>query len=131
MTQPYQHYDQDGMPIDPAANNYHAFAQPQAQPQYAVPVQPYGYPPYAQKSKIVAALLAFFFGTLGVHNFYLGYTNRALIQLGLTIFGWFTAFILIGFIFIMAVGAWAFVEFILILVGSGQMAHDSRGFPLS
>ncbi|GAB2497081.1 TM2 domain protein [Corynebacterium atrinae] len=127
MTQPYQHYDQDGMPIDPAAHNYHAFAQP----QYAVPVQQYGYPAYAQKSKIVAALLAFFFGTLGVHNFYLGYTNRGVIQLGLTILGWFTAIFLIGFIFIMVVGVWAFVEFILILVGGGQMAYDSHGVPLS
>ena len=33
------------------------------------------------KNKIVAAALAFFFGTFGVHNFYLGYTGKALFQL--------------------------------------------------
>ncbi|MBF0930144.1 MAG: TM2 domain-containing protein, partial [Actinomyces graevenitzii] len=35
------------------------------------------------KNKIVAAVLAFFFGTFGVHNFYLGYTKRGAYQLGL------------------------------------------------
>ena len=39
------------------------------------------------KNKIVAAALAFFFGTFGVHNFYLGYTKRGAYQLGLAIAG--------------------------------------------
>lgn len=33
------------------------------------------------KSKLVAGLLAIFLGTFGVHNFYLGYTGKAVTQL--------------------------------------------------
>src|SRR5699024_8655736 len=40
------------------------------------------------RSSIVAAVLAVFLGTLGVHNCYLGYQRRAKWQLGLTIVGW-------------------------------------------
>ena len=44
-------------------------------PQYA-PVPP-GYQP---KSKVSAGVLALLLGSLGIHNFYLGYTNKRLIQ---------------------------------------------------
>ena len=37
------------------------------------------------KSKLVAGLLAIFLGTFGVHNFYLGYTGKAVTQLVLSI----------------------------------------------
>ena len=37
------------------------------------------------KSKVVAALLAFFLGYFGVHNFYLGYTGKAIAQLLVTL----------------------------------------------
>ena len=33
------------------------------------------------KSKIAAGLLGIFLGSLGVHNFYLGYTGKAIAQL--------------------------------------------------
>ena len=33
------------------------------------------------KSKIVAGLLGIFLGAIGVHNFYLGYTGKAIAQL--------------------------------------------------
>lgn len=36
------------------------------------------------KSKLVAGLLAIFLGTFGVHNFYLGYTGKAVTQLVLS-----------------------------------------------
>ena len=39
------------------------------------------------KSKLVAGLLAIFLGTFGVHNFYLGYTGKAVTQLVLSIVG--------------------------------------------
>lgn len=81
----------------------------------------------SDKSKIAAALLAFFLGTLGVHNFYLGYTGRAITQLSLTIVGWITSLLLIGIFFIIGVSIWAFIEFILILVGSGSYAYDVSG----
>lgn len=37
------------------------------------------------KKKLVVLLLAIFFGGLGVHNFYLGYTKNAVIQLVVSI----------------------------------------------
>ena len=67
---------------------------------------PMGYatPP---KSKVTAALLAFFLGGFGIHNFYLGYTAKGVIQLVLTL----------TFYGILISGIWAFVEFIMILTG--------------
>lgn len=35
----------------------------------------------AQKSKLAAGLLGIFLGSLGIHNFYLGYTGKAVAQL--------------------------------------------------
>lgn len=87
--------------------------RPQQQPGYG----------YAQKSKIVAGLLGLFLGTLGVHNFYLGYTGKAVAQLLLTLIGWI---ILIGPIIS---GIWALIEAVLILCSSyGSNWHrDGRG----
>ena len=78
---------------------------------------------YAQKSKIVAGLLGLFLGTLGVHNFYLGYTGKAVAQLLLTLIGWI---ILIGPIIS---GIWALIEAVLILCSSyGSNWHrDGHG----
>ena len=77
----------------------------------------------AQKSKIVAGLLGLFLGTLGVHNFYLGYTGKAVAQLLLTLIGWI---ILIGPIIS---GIWALIEAVLILCSSyGSNWHrDGHG----
>lgn len=118
------------------------FAQPQQtvppqqpmQPQYvtAQMPQPVVYDASGQpllvgsKNKIVAALLAFFLGTLGIHNFYLGKTTIAIIQLIMGTVGWLL--ILPGF----AAAIWAFVEFILILVSKpGTSYHkDGQGFEL-
>lgn len=76
------------------------------------------------KSKIVAALLAFFFGYLGIHRFYLGYTTIGLIQLLCTVV---LGIITFGFS-IIVVWIWTFVEFILILCGN---INDVNGQPLS
>ncbi|MCD7801205.1 MAG: TM2 domain-containing protein [Ruminococcus sp.] len=40
-----------------------------------------------EKSKIAAGLFALFFGSLGVHKFYLGYTRDGVITLLVTIIG--------------------------------------------
>jgi len=53
------------------------------------------------KSQIVAAILAFFIGVLGIHRFYLGYTWQGIVQL-LTAGG---------------CGIWALIDFIRILIG--------------
>ena len=75
------------------------------------------------KSKATAALLAFFLGVFGAHNFYLGKTGLAITQLCFTIFG--ACLYGLG---PAVVGVWAFVEFILILTGS---VRDNLGRPLT
>ncbi|MFZ9782105.1 MAG: NINE protein [Bacilli bacterium] len=67
------------------------------------------------RSKLVAGLLAIFVGGLGIHNFYLGYNNRGLVQLLLGS---------VGFIFIIGPfisGIWGFIEGIQILTGDINM----------
>lgn len=81
------------------------------------------------KSKIVAALLAFFLGTFGVHNFYLGYTKKAVIQLVLTIVGILTSCIFVGVFIVIGVGIWALVEAVFLLIG--KIAYDGNGLPLT
>lgn len=74
----------------------------------------------AQKSKIAAGLLGIFLGSFGVHNFYLGYTGKAVAQLLITLltcgFGAFVSSI------------WGLIEGILILTGSINV--DGNGVPL-
>ena len=103
----------------PHTNQPPTYAQ---QTYYQATQQQPGYG-YAQKSKIVAGLLGLFLGTLGVHNFYLGYTGKAVAQLLLTLIGWI---ILIGPIIS---GIWALIEAVLILCSSyGSNWHrDGRG----
>lgn len=99
-----------------------------AGPQYA-PQSPYGTQmPYGAgtHSKIAAGLLGIFLGTLGVRNFYLGYTGKAVAQLLLTVIGWI---IIIG-PFVSAI--WSFVEGIIILCSNpGSPWHrDAAGYEL-
>ena len=68
------------------------------------------------RSRIVAGLLGIFFGGIGIHNFYLGFTNRAIIQIVVSIFT-------------CGIGSiWGFVEGIMILCGSINV--DADGVPL-
>ena len=67
------------------------------------------------KSRLTAGLLGIFLGGFGVHNFYLGYTGKAIAQILLT--------------FCFGIGAiWGFIEGILILVGT--IDKDADGNPL-
>lgn len=76
------------------------------------------------KSKLAGGLLGIFLGTFGVHNFYLGYTNKAIIQLVLGTVG-----ILLCGLGPVASGIWGFIEGILILTGSIKV--DGEGNPLN
>ncbi len=58
------------------------------------------------KSKMVAGLLGIFLGAWGIHNFYLGYSGKAILQIVLTIVTCGVA------------GIWGFIEGILILCGN-------------
>lgn len=88
----------------------------------------------AGKSKVLAAVLAFLLGNLGVHSFYMGQTAKGFMQLGGTALGitliviglkdWvsgmgesFPTLALIGYIVLLGVGIWALVDFIRILTG--------------
>ena len=91
-----------------------------------------GYSPYQQpvvmstKSKIAAGLLGIFLGSLGIHNFYLGNTGKAVAQLLLTLVGWI---VLVG---PMISSIWGLIEGIMILAShQGDSWHqDSNGYEL-
>ena len=73
------------------------------------------------KSKLVAGLLGIFLGTFGVHNFYLGFTTKAVVQLLVSLVG---GLITCG-IATVAVEIWGLVEGIMILCGNIQT--DANG----
>ncbi len=103
------------------------------------------------KSKIAAGVLGLFLGLFGAHNFYLGYTKKAVIQLLLTISAYILYFVgIIGaaisetsyynseaivvfaviaiIYFLLAVcgvGIWVFVESIMIFCG--KIKKDGKG----
>ena len=66
------------------------------------------------KNQLVAALLAFAIGVLGVHRFYLGYTWQGIVQI-LTLGG---------------LGIWALIDFIRILTGDLQPKDGEYETPL-
>ncbi|MCM4078332.1 TM2 domain-containing protein [Paractinoplanes hotanensis] len=65
-----------------------------------------------QKSWIVALLLSFFLGALGVHRFYVGKIGTGVLML-VTIGGF---------------GVWALIDFIMIAIGKFS---DKQGLPLA
>ena len=69
----------------------------------------------SDKNAVTAALLGLFLGYYGVHNFYLGYKSKAVIQLilSLTLVGIFIA------------GPWAIVEAIMLF--TGYIKTDAKG----
>jgi TM2 domain-containing membrane protein YozV len=69
------------------------------------------------KSRLAATLLAFFLGEFGAHRFYVGKTGTAVVMLLLCIVGLATVWFFIGYLFLVAVGIWAFVDFIFAVVG--------------
>lgn len=69
------------------------------------------------KSKVAAGVLGILLGALGIHNFYLGYTGKAVAQLLITVLScsllsWVSAI-------------WGFIEGILILTDS--INEDANG----
>ena len=131
-------YDYGPDPYGPAPYDYGPGPVPR-DPYYGPdPWYPPRYVPYRyalrRKSKVAAGLLGIFLGSFGVHNFYLGYTNKAVGQLVGTIIGFILSFIVIGVFIVIGIEIWALVEGILILCaqpGSQPWGVDARGIPLS
>ena len=72
----------------------------------------------APKSRMVAGILGILLGGLGIHNFYLGYTNKAILQIVVTIFT-------------CGIGSiWGLIEGILILTKNQNYLTDANGVPL-
>jgi TM2 domain-containing membrane protein YozV len=103
-----------------------------AQPGYpggAYPAQGYagpGFPPnvpVSPKTKIVGALLAFFLGSLGAHNFYFGKTGKAVAQLVMTVVGWVG--LIVGFVCIGA-GIDANSDWVTTSSGYGYYRYDDN-----
>lgn len=69
-----------------------------------------------QKSKLVAVILAFFLGALGVHDFYLGYNKNGVLKIVLTFCTGFGGAI------------WALIDFIRLLTDS--LNTDANGVEL-
>lgn len=71
--------------------------------------------PMSDKSRMTAGLLGIFLGGFGVHNFYLGYTNKAVIQIVVTVLT-------------CGLGSlWGIYEGIMILTGNEAFQYDSDG----
>lgn len=76
---------------------------------------------HERKSKLVAGLLGILLGSLGAHNFYLGYNGKAIAQLLMSIFS-------LGILAVVS-AIWGLIEGIMILTGS--INKDAKGNPLS
>lgn len=90
-----------------------------------------------KKSRLLTGLVALYLGSLGIHNFYLGNTQKAMIQLFVSIGGYILgtigSLVIVGAIFFaapVAMGIWAFVEGIFILMGKEGYDVDAYGNPL-
>jgi TM2 domain-containing membrane protein YozV len=73
-----------------------------------------------RRSRVAAGVLGITLGWLGIHRFYLGYTNIALVQLLLGVLGLLTCFITT-----VAAAVWGIVEGVMIL--TGQIDVDADG----
>jgi len=71
------------------------------------------------KNKIVAALLAFFLGMLGIHKFYLGKNTAGIIMLLCGTVGW-----ILFAIPPLVIGVIAFIEFIVYILKTDQEFHE-------
>lgn len=82
------------------------------------------------KSKVTAGLLGIFLGCFGVHNFYLGYTTKAIIQVCVSGIAILLSCCTVGLSLIatLGIGIWGLVEGILIL--TGKISTDGKGNPL-
>lgn len=82
----------------------------------------------SDKSKTTTALLAFFFGGLGAHRFYVGKMNSGIILLVIWLTGLaLNLFFLIGlFIVWIPLWIWSMIDFVRILTGNFNDAEGRK-----
>ena len=70
------------------------------------------------KSRLIAGILAILLGSMGIHEFYLGYARKGVTHLLMFVFflGWLRQL-------------WAIYEALMIL--TGKVATDAKGWPLT
>ncbi|MBQ2667383.1 MAG: NINE protein [Clostridia bacterium] len=121
--QPPQYTQQYGQYQPPRYTQQYG-QQPYQAPVYNAPPPPVYQTPqgFGQKSRIAAALLAFMFGYLGVHNFYMGNTGKGVAQLLIGTLG--SALCGVGTI---AAMIWSIYEGIQLL--KGTVTVDGHGIP--
>lgn len=110
-----QPYSSGYQPPNYTAQSYRP--QPPQQPKYTTP--PVG---YQQKSRLAAGLLAIILGSLGIHNFYLGFNARGTVQLVLCLAG---GLLTCGLGSIAAL-VWGFIEGVMLL-SSNNVRFDGNG----
>lgn len=128
VQQPIQQPVQTVSPVEPIQQPAQPPVQPvqsqsvSAQPQITQPdlSQRLYIKPDKQKSKVTAGLLGIFLGGVGAHNFYLGYTGKAIAQIVISV-------VTCG-IGVIAVAIWAWVEAIMIF--TGKISTEANGLPL-
>lgn len=122
MNQPLQAYGEAPGPM-PQPYAPQPGYNPNALPPYgyAAHTGMYGHMAPSPKSKTVAGVLGILLGTLGIHNFYLGYTGKAITQLLITVL----SFGMLAFVS----SIWGVVEGIMILTAApgAPASRDARG----
>lgn len=78
-----------------------------------------------KKSKVLAGFLGIFFGMFGIHNFYLGYTLKGIIQLCITLF-----LLCLGSHFVSLMFLWGVIEGILIFCGVIPIYKNGNNMPI-
>ncbi|MCX7862217.1 MAG: TM2 domain-containing protein [Bacteroidales bacterium] len=68
-------------------------------------------------NQIIAILLCFFLGFLGIHSFYLGNKKKGIIQLVMFLVGILTFIVVIGYLILSALGIWILIDFIRLIIG--------------
>ncbi|QYA62273.1 TM2 domain-containing protein [Campylobacter fetus subsp. fetus] len=72
------------------------------------------------KNPLIGLILGVLFGGFGVDRFYKGDVILGIAKLVLTIIGWMTVLIVIGYIFLIIVFVWVIADFFLVYKGIKQ-----------
>ncbi|NOY47276.1 MAG: TM2 domain-containing protein [Chlorobi bacterium] len=75
--------------------------------------------------KVLAGILGILFGSFGVHKFILGYNKEGGILLGITVIGFITSCLGVGFLILWATGLIGLIEGIIYLTKSDEEFYNT------